>query len=188
MTSIILVGPRCTGKTEKGELLASIRHVPFIDADRVFEAQHQTTIKSFVDRFGWSRFREYETATLDNITRGCSDQDIILAPGGGAVAHNQGEDYRVKNVALLRNFGTLVYILPTENLEESARILVERMNNDSKSAGQRPSLTQAKTQYEDMIQTLIKRDPLYREAAHHPFYTRDMTSAQAAWSINDLVK
>jgi shikimate kinase len=115
-------------------------------------------------------------------------QDIILAPGGGAVAHDQGERYRQQNVDLLRSWGKVIYILPTESLEESARILVERMNNDPKSAGQRPSLTQAKTQYDDMIQTLLKRDRLYRAAAHEVFYTRDMTSAQAAWCINDLVK
>jgi shikimate kinase len=62
------------------------------------------------------------------------------------------------------------------------------MNTDKKSSGQRPSLTQAKSQYEEMLQTLIKRDPLYRAASHHAFYTRDTTSAQAAWMINDLIR
>lgn len=159
-----------------------------MDADRVFEKQHEITIKDFVKSFGWEEFRKYETGVLCGLFRNYHDKDIILAPGGGAVAHNQGENYRAENVNLLRSLGQLVYILPTESLEESARILVERMNNDVKSANQRPSLTQTNSQYCEMLNVLRERDELYREAAHHTFYTRDMTSAQAAWCINDLVK
>jgi shikimate kinase len=188
MTSIILVGPRCVGKTETGEALASIRHVPFVDADRVFERHDNTTIKDFVAKFGWSRFRQCETLGLSCIIGEYSDRNIVLAPGGGAVAHNQGENYRAENVNMLRRFGQLVYLLPAENLEESARILVERAKKDPKSVKQRPSLNDGKTEYDKMLKTLTERDSLYREAAHHTFYTRDMTPSQVAWSINDLVR
>jgi shikimate kinase len=67
MSSIILVGPRCTGKTEKGEILAEIRHVPFVDADKVFEKRYSNTIKKFVEELGWKEFRRCETDTLFRI-------------------------------------------------------------------------------------------------------------------------
>jgi shikimate kinase len=187
MTSIVLVGPRCVGKSETGQILSGIWSLPFIDADRVFERTYGP-VKRFVRKNGWPKFRMRESKILSEIFTGYSHNGVVLAPGGGAVAHDQGETYRAQNAELLKDFGNIVYLLPTESLEESARILTARMANDTRSTGQRPSLTQAGTQYEEMLQTLRKRDPLYREAAHHVFYTRDFNPAQVAWCITDLVR
>jgi len=188
MTSIVLIGPRCTGKTKTGERLAKIRHVPFVDADKAFEENYRQTIKDFVKELGWPAFREAETSTLGQITSAYSDRDIILAPGGGAVAHDQGEEYRRQNVNMLRRFGEVIYILPTPTLPLCSEILVKRMNKDAKSSGQRPSLTGTANQYEDMLKTLEKRHEMYMNAAHQVVYTGEDNPSQTARKINGLVR
>ena len=148
MTSIVLVGPRCVGKTEKGKLLAALRNIPFVDADEAFEKEHGKSIAKFVKENGdqgWQEFRKYECRGLYALTDAYSNQDIVLTPGGGAVAHDQGESYRVQNVGLLRGFGTVVYLLPFEdNLLHNSVELTCRIVTDPRSADLRPKLLKDK--------------------------------------------
>jgi shikimate kinase len=170
MKSPIIIGPRCCGKTERNKALAKRLDIPFVDADKEFEERHGE-ITPFVKNHGWEEFRRYEAEIIHGICTDYQDRIISLAPGGGAVAHNQGDKYRDSNVTLLRDFGTIFYVLPTPNLEESASILSRRLEADKVSAGQRPPLTTEDSAYKEMLTVMTQRHELYKAAAHHTLYT-----------------
>jgi len=185
--SVSLVGPKCCGKTLTGKELARILGVPFVDADERFVEMYGS-VNEFVQKNGWERFREYEARILGQICAQYHDSQIVLTPGGGAVAHDQGDKYREQNAVRLRELGTVVYLLPGSNLEKSSRILTERLLADQKSAEQRPSLTGEEDQFKDMLETVKKRHPLYSAAANTIFYTRSKSVKEVAQDIAELMK
>ena len=182
MDSIILIGPRASGKTSVGKILAARSGLPFLDADAVFSKLYGS-ISDYQKEHGWEKFRSRETAMLEQICASNLHSRIILAAGGGAVAHNNGLAYRERNVQVLRNFGYVFYLLPYKNLGMSAVILQDRVENDAASASQRPPLTDIADPYEAMLSILEPRDYLYRKAAHHVIYTARKTSEQVADDI-----
>ena len=182
MDSIIFVGPRGVGKSKAGETVAYRAGLPFVDADDVFVSR-DGGISEFVRENGWPEFRRLEAQTLDEICAAHSASRIVLATGGGAVAHDQGDVYRQHNVDLLMAFGTVFYLLPYENLKMSARILVARIYGDASSASMRPALTAESDPLTEMLTQLTKRDELYRKAAHHVILTGDKSPK----GIADLV-
>jgi len=106
-----------------------------------------------------------------------------LAAGGGAVAHDQGEAYRQHNLRLLRAFGTVFYLLPYEDLQRSAGILVARVYGDSSSASMRPQLTAELDPLTEMVTQLNKRDRHYRSAADYVI----LTGTKLPGEVADLV-
>jgi len=191
--SLILVGPRCCGKTSVGQVVSEILKVPFVDADEWFENEFGD-VNSYVNEHGgvpggWKAFRKEETSIIESICEEYKGRQIVLTPGGGAVAHYQGEEYRQRNVMLLKGFGNIFYLLPENDLEESAKILYERSIQDKATAGLRPSLT-GKKPYEDMMVTVKKRHELYSDAATSgkPFYTGNKNIQEVAQEISELVK
>ena len=188
MHSVILAGPRGSVKTSVGLVLSANSGVPFVDGNAEFVKRYGT-INDFVASNGWEKFRQLEAETLEQICETNSRSRIILAVGGGAVAHKQGEQYRQKNVELLRSNGNSVfYILPYENLGMSAVMLVNRIERDSSSASQRPALTGVSDPYLEMLSVLQQRDALYREAAHYVVYTTRKSPEQIARDICAIIR
>jgi shikimate kinase len=193
--SLVLVGPRCCGKTSVGQVVAEILGIPFVDADERFVKKHRMSVLEYINAHGgkphgWPPFRKEETIILEEICVEYNGIRIVFTPGGGAVAHNHGEIYRVKNVKIVREIGYVAYILPSSDLEESARILTERELNDQQSAGQRPPLTEENDDYKEMVKIVKQRHPLYLEAATSgkPFYTGEKTVPEIAQDLAELVR
>ncbi|MBW2982488.1 hypothetical protein KY343_06420 [Candidatus Woesearchaeota archaeon] len=191
--SVILVGPRCCGKTQTGLALSEILDIPFVDADEWFVNEHGS-VDSYVTKNGglpegWKAFRKAETDIIEGICEEYRGIQIVLTPGGGAVAHDHGEEYRQRNVELLKEFGDIIYLLPLSNLEASSKILHARSQDDKTTAEQRPSLT-GKKPYEDMLVTVTKRHPLYSAAATSgkPFYTGEKNIKEVAQEIAEKLR
>ena len=172
--NIVLIGPRCCGKTSVGKDLASKIGVPFVDADDRFHEIHHCSIAEFKKAHGdnWeAEFREIEADVLSNLC-GEYQSGAVLAPGGGAVAHDKGIQYRDQNVRTLKAFGRVFYLLPSNDLKRSAEVLAERQARDQASQGQRPSLTGEKDPLKEMLELITKRHPLYLAAStEQPVYT-----------------
>jgi len=183
--SIILIGPRCTGKTSVGKDLSHMLQVPFVDADTEF-AKSYGTISDFVGKYGWPEFRKKESEIIDTICGEYRCNQIVLTPGGGAVAHDQGEEYRKHNEEKLKEFGRIFYLLPLKNLEESALILTQRMKNDSNSENFRPALTKESDEYKEMLKILKKRHELYSKAAHTTILTGGMSPQEISNHILEI--
>ena len=180
MASIVLIGPRCVGKTEVGKVLVEELGMPLVDADQRFTERYGN-ITNFVDTYGWPEFRKAESEILEEICFMYRRDRIVLTPGGGAVAHDQGEFYREKNERVLRQFGQVIYLLPSLDLEESARVLLSRESSDPNSASNRPSLGNVK----DLLE---KRHPLYKQAAHIVVVTGTKSVAEIANELLPLFR
>ena len=182
MNQVVLVGPRCCGKTSVGKEVATVLGREFLDGDILFQAKHGV-ISDYVARHKWEGFRKAECELIEQICHQYERRPIVFAPGGGAVAHNQGEEYRLRNVVALRSFGDLIYLLPSKDLYESARILIGRQVNDGQSASTRPDLTANSDKVDEMHKMLQLRDPLYREASSMEIITGNMGVVQIAQQI-----
>ncbi len=147
---IALVGLPGSGKSTIGRQLARRLALPFVDSDHLIEQRLGCSIREFFEREGEDRFRDIESAVIDEVTTG---NPCVLSTGGGAVL-------RDANRAHLRERCRVVYLrsMPEE--------VFRRLRHDRN----RPLL-----QVADPLQRLrdlyAQRDPLYREVAHYVIET-----------------
>lgn len=151
MPIIYLVGPRASGKTTIGALLAYHLDYPFHDLDQCLQHAHQKTIAQIVSESGWERFRALESEILRTTATGCRGPAVI-ATGGGIILN-------AKNREFMAQTGKIVRIKTPEDE------LIRRLSK-SPELSQRPSLTGSDIR-EEVRQVLAEREPLYRECAHH---------------------
>jgi shikimate kinase len=175
-----LIGPRCVGKTNTGLYLAEAIGGVLINTDSLIETRGKP-IKQIVEESGWEYFRNLEADKISAVTSNGYRRNIVLALGGGAVAHEY-DSLRELNVNNLRRFGPVILLMPSESLEESAHIISERMSRDVKSASQRPSLTNLAPEQE-VLEILKKRMPFYMAAAHSVIYTNGDNEQKVAERI-----
>lgn len=145
--NIILIGMRGSGKTTIGKLLAKKLNCSFIETDERIEKKVKKTIASFVSEKGWNSFRNIEAEIIQTLA---GAKNSVIATGGGAVLSNE-------NISILKTLGKILY------LDAPARLLLERIGNDSK----RPFLTQSKTRREDIERTLKSRADMYKNVADY---------------------
>ena len=144
---IFLIGPRGSGKTSLGTVLAHALGFSFADTDDLLRAEAGLDVAGSVAAEGWEGFRRRESAALRVAARPRS----VTATGGGMVLDPA-------NRAFMRANGVVVSLrVPLEELHR-------RLTADLKP-GQRPSLT-GKDPLEELAAVLAEREPLYREAAH----------------------
>ena len=182
MKSPVLVGPRGSGKTTVGKTVASMLSYPFVDADEEF-VRCYGAITNFVHAYGWEAFRKQETELIADICRAYQSNRIVLAPGGGAVAHDNEIQYRNRNVEQLRKFGAVFYLLPYPDLKQSTLVLAARVQNDEASVSSRPPLTACSDASNEMLKILEQRNGLYIIAAHHTLYTGEKLPAEVAREV-----
>ncbi len=148
MENIYLIGYRATGKTSVGQALAQALDRPFMDADQALEAEQGRTIASIVETGGWEEFRRLEKDLLARLSQ---RKGHIVAPGGGAVLDPD-------NVQRMKETGKVVW------LTADPGVIHTRLSRDSKTATQRPALTDQGV-LEEITTVLEQRQPLYQEAA-----------------------
>jgi shikimate kinase / 3-dehydroquinate synthase len=131
MPHIFLYGPPGTGKSTIGKRLARNLNLPFVDLDRVVEANAGMSIAQLMDQQGEPAFRDLETSALREVVGQAegltNSQDQVIALGGGALL-------RDVNRILAETHGTIVL------LTAELTTLLERLKNAS---GKRPLLAGA---------------------------------------------
>jgi len=192
-SSLILTGPRCSGKTTIGQLIANEYALPFVDADKVFERKHGPIADYFpknatpeVRAQKEYEFRAMETAEAQSIFLfylARHSLPIVYAAGGGGPAH-RFDDLRRRYTRTIREYGTVICLLPSNDIEESVRILAARSRGDQ---NKRPALTGAKNDEDEIRAVLGERLPRYRESAHHMVITGEKTPAEIADDIRPLI-
>jgi shikimate kinase len=83
---IVLVGMMGAGKSSVGRKLASLLHLPFVDADDEIEKAAQMTIAEIFESFGEAYFRDGERRVIARLVDG---ERKIIATGGGAFVNPQ---------------------------------------------------------------------------------------------------
>ena len=145
---ISLIGYRASGKSTLGRELSRRLGWPLLDIDRGIEARFPgETLTELWLRIGDGRFREIEA---DVVAEMCAGDGCVISLGAGTLGRpeNRGQACREALV---------VY------LEMSAEGLWERMQADPRSASTRPNL--AGGGFQEVINLLAERDPVYRECA-----------------------
>jgi shikimate kinase len=147
--NLVLVGYRCSGKSEVGKLLAARLHRELLDTDALIESHAGCSIESIVAGQGWERFRDIERTVVAEVSR---RDNLVIATGGGVILDE-------RNVGNLRANGFLVW------LKADAEVLRQRMYGDETSGRTRPSLT-GTDPLKEIKEVLRVRTPLYERAAH----------------------
>lgn len=148
---ISLIGLPAVGKSTVGRRLARRLGLAFADCDSLLEQRFQQRIRDFFETEGEQRFRDAESAMLQELAAGA---ETVIATGGGAIL-------RPANRELLHERTFCVY------LRAHPETLFARLQRDTK----RP-LLQVADPAGRLRELSDERDPLYREAATIEIETR----------------
>ncbi|GBD90378.1 shikimate kinase [bacterium BMS3Abin04] len=108
-----ITGFMTSGKSTIGPILANVLGWSFFDLDKVIENEFgKTIVEIFTDK-GEQEFRNLEKQYISQIA---SNENVIIALGGGTIANEQ-------NLALIKSTGKLIY------LRASPDIIYKRIKN-----------------------------------------------------------
>jgi shikimate kinase len=161
--NIVLIGYRCSGKTNSGKIVAEKMGRGFMDADSMIEERVGCTIEEIANMEGWERFRGLEKELIKELSR---MDNLVIATGGGAVIDEE-------NVINLKKNGFVVW------LKAGIDIIKERMEKDELSGISRPSLM-GEDPVEEIRKVLEIREPLYRKAMDFELDTSHLSILEAA--------
>ena len=147
--NIYLLGPRASGKSTVGKVLAKKLGFKFVDLDKVIVERENASIKSIVNKYGWNYFRELEKQCL------LATESLfysVIATGGGVVLL---EDNR----CFLQEKNYTFYLkVDIDTLIERLRFSLNREN--------RPALTNLSLEQE-VKQIVLERDDLYQKCSRY---------------------
>ena len=160
--TLFLIGPRGSGKTTVGRLVAESLGLPFYDTDDMVMAEAGLSIADIVAAEGWPAFRARESRALaEAVARaagpapahsGRALSGAVVSTGGGMVLDRQNRER-------MRAAGKVFY------LAAPADCLYARLESQN-DADRRPSLT-GESPLAEITRVLAEREQLYRETAHH---------------------
>lgn len=157
---VVLIGPMGAGKSSIGRKLAKLRGWPFIDTDKVIEAEQGIAIATIFETQGEVAFRAFERAAVADAVA----QGGVVALGGGAVTSAETRE--------------LLQALPVVHLTISPEAVAQRVNTQK-----RPLLQTA-----DPIATweriAAERERYYREVADTTVDTSRIPMTQIAADIS----
>ena len=151
-TAVILIGFMGSGKSHVGKLLSRQLRLPFVDTDRLVEAEHGPIETIFAER-GEAEFRGLERDVVLRALAGLGASPAVVSLGGGAVSDG---DVR----AALRAASSVAWLsAPVDVLWRRVRRAARR------SGGGRP-LARDEVSFWALYE---ERLPLYREVATAEF-------------------
>ena len=98
--NIFIIGPMGSGKTTIGRQIAKSLNMEFIDSDHEIEKRTGVDIPFIFEKEGESGFRKREHEIIHEL---CTQTDIVLATGGGAVIDSD-------NRSALKGNGIVIYL------------------------------------------------------------------------------
>ena len=145
LNNIVLIGPMGSGKTTVGRSLSKKLGIDFYDSDHEITDKTGVSIDHIFDVEGEEGFRKRESDVLKNL---CSQDNIIIATGGGAVI---SEENRIE----ISKTGSVIYLLSS----------VDQILRRTSKSKTRPLLENSKNKRKTISDIINARDPLYREIA-----------------------
>jgi len=163
---ILLVGPRGSGKSTVGPVLARLLGWGFADADALVEATAGKSIAAVFAAEGEPGFRDREAAALESL---CAQPRLVVATGGGAVLREANRD-------VMKRCGFVAW------LAVPPQLAFERLRADPLTPGRRPNLT-AVGGLSELRELTAAREPLYRAVADFTCDTAGRSPDEAADAI-----
>lgn len=143
---VVLVGLMGVGKSSVGKKLASLLHLPFVDADDEIEKAAQLSIPEIFEQFGEAYFRDGERRVIARLIEGKAK---VIATGGGAFVNEQTR-------SLILERGIAVW------LDSDINTLLDRVGRKDN----RPLLKQGDPR-EILTRLKAEREPAYAQAPIH---------------------
>lgn len=124
--SIILIGPSGAGKSTVAEELRKITYMPRLCLDRIANADRRNGVMR-----NFNSPDEYNLSLLQKVLDVAIKEGIpgIVDFGAGHSVYQSKEIFE-KAKKLLSDFDNIVLLLPSENVEESIKIMAERSTGD----------------------------------------------------------
>ncbi len=169
---LYLMGYRGSGKSTVGQLLAARLGLPIVDTDAVIESVAGQTIREIFAAEGEQGFRQREQAAVTEVA--AMNSASVISLGGGAVL-------RPANQHTIQRTGQVVW------LTGSPAALLARMQADSTTHQRRPSLSLS-SDYDEIVEILAARTPIYRRLANLTVDTDDRTPEEIVADIADWLK
>jgi len=179
-SDIILIGPKLTGKTTLGRLLADALKLPQVSLDNLggkylpeTDFDPAAAQKAYQDEglFAWLRYRRpYEAHIVERALQ--DHQNCVIDFGGG---HSVYEDEALfsRVAKALADYPNVVLILPSPDKAESIQILKQRFEADVAS--------------ERKLQQLLVTHPSYDVVKKQVIYTKDKTTDELSAAVMALV-
>lgn len=172
MMHIYLMGYRGSGKSTVGQHLADRLGLPVVDTDAVVESATGQSIREIFAGEGEDGFRQREQAAVAQVAT--ADTPCVIALGGGAIL-------RPANQRIIQRTGHVVW------LTGSPAALLSRIQADKTTGQRRPSLTQS-SDYDEIVEILAARSPIYRRLANLTVDTDGRTPEEIVADIADWLK
>jgi shikimate kinase len=169
MSPIFLIGYRGTGKTTVARLLALRLGCDWVDADVEIELRAGKSIAAIFADGGEPAFRDLESQVVADLAK---RTDMVIALGGGAILRDDNR-HAISG-------GTTIW------LKAPAATIVQRLEADPATRGQRPDLT-ARGGEAEVIELLAQREPIYRQCANLEVDTEGKEPAAVADEILALL-
>jgi shikimate kinase len=160
--NVILIGFMGSGKSTIGRRVAAGLRFEFVDTDAMIAENAGKSIREIFAADGESRFRDLESAALQSLA---NRSRLVISTGGGMVL-------RPENRALLGKLGFVVWL---DAPEES---IIERVSRNR----ERPLLL-TENPRETVARLLRERRPVYRETAHLPVKTENLSPEEITHGI-----
>lgn len=83
---VALVGMMGVGKSTIGRKLASLLHLPFVDADEEIEKAARMSVSEIFEHYGEENFRDVERRVIARLV---GERPAVIATGGGAFVNDE---------------------------------------------------------------------------------------------------
>ncbi|MCB2051211.1 MAG: shikimate kinase [Novosphingobium sp.] len=143
---VVLVGMMGVGKSSVGRRMATMLHVPFVDADDAIEEAAKMPISEIFEHYGEASFRDGERRVIARLMEGAKG---VIATGGGAFCDPETR-------ALILDKGIAVW------LDADVDTLVDRVSRKDT----RPLLRNGNPR-EILTRLRAEREPAYSQAPIH---------------------
>ncbi|MBZ0280898.1 MAG: hypothetical protein K8L97_09160 [Anaerolineae bacterium] len=179
-SDIILIGPKLTGKTTLGRLLADVLHLPQVSLDNLggqylpetdFDLASARKAHQEGGIFGWLRYRRpYEAHIVERALQ--DNRNCVIDFGGGHSVYDDEANFN-RVAKALADYPNVVLILPALDKAESIQILKQRFEADVAS--------------ERKLQRLLVTHPSYEAIKKQVIYTKDKTADELSAAVITIV-
>jgi len=123
---VFLIGPGGVGKTTTGQILARLIDASFVDLDEEF-CERIAPIRSYLNEHGYAAYiRENASLFRTLLEEAQPGSTTVFALSSGFLATNVEAEVVSQNRALVMQQGTAVLLMPSEDITECTRVIVER--------------------------------------------------------------
>ena len=174
---LYLMGYRGSGKSTIAKMLSVRWSLPSVDCDDLIEQAAACSIREIFAREGEPGFRDREQEVIDQLSKKATlrpEIDLVVALGGGAILREQNRNRICET-------GHRVW------LTASPLTLFQRIHGDHTSSDRRPALS-SMSGYEEVVEVLAKREPLYSQVAQKTVDTESLSAEAICDTITDWVR